>query len=231
MRYMKHLVDFLRKVNLTHAIFDKTIALKMDQKKSIPLPEDYITWSKVGFQEGDRIVGFERDSTINLNHEISTDGLEAPVANDKYNIAKFPYTRSGLIFNNFVNSIGELGCLNTIGLGNNGAGYFRVNERDREIQLSSDLAADTVIYLEYRTNGISLKTMSSVPEVMAKLGEEYISWQEARRKFGDAASETMARKISYHQEYDEVISRMDPITTASLQGIRARGFDVNKLIY
>ncbi len=162
------------------------------------MPDDYIIWTKVGFQVGDRIVGFERDSTINLVHETSADGIEAPVANDKYNIAKFPYTQSGLVFNNFINNLGEIGCLNVVGLGYNGASYFR-ETNDREIQFSSDLASDTVIYLEYRTNGISLKTMSSVPEVMANLGENYINWQEARRKFGDAASETVARRISYYQ--------------------------------
>lgn len=228
LRYLKYLIDFLRDVSLTHSVLDKTIALKMDQKKAIQVPEDYIIWSKIGFQVGDRIVAFEKDNTINLNHEISADGLEAPVANIAFNIAKFPYT--SLVFNNFTTQEGELGFLNGVGLGHNGVGYFRTTS-DREIQFSSDLDADTTIYLEYKTNGFNPSTKSSVPEIMAKLGEDYINWQMARTKMGDAAAETSARKVAYFDEYDKVISRMEPVTVASIEGLRARGFDVNKIVY
>lgn len=228
LRYLKFLVDFLRDVALTHAIFDKTVALKMDQKKAIQVPEDYVIWSKIGYQQGDRIAAFERDNTINLNHEISDDGLEAPTANEKFNIGKFPYTR--LTFNNFTNQDGELGCLEGIGLGHNGVGYFRPTS-DREIQFSSDISIDTVIYLEYKTNGFNPTTKSTVPDIMSKLGEDYIHWQEARRKFGDAATETRAREIAYGKEYDNVLAKMNPFSIAALQGSRARSFDGNKLVY
>ncbi len=228
LRYMKYLIDFLRKVALTHAIFDKTVALKMDQKKAIQVPEGYLIWSKIGFQVGDRIVGFERDNTINLHHDITPDGLESPVANDRFNIAKFPYTR--LVFNNFTNEAGELGMLEGMGLGHNGVGYFRPTS-DREIQFSSDIDSDTTIYLEHKTNGFNPTTKSTVPEIFAKLGEDYINWQEARRKFGDAAAETRARERSYLIEYDDVMAKMEPISIASLMGSRARSFDINKIVY
>lgn len=193
------------------------------------MPDRFIMWSKIGFQVGDRIAGFERDNTINLNHEISTDGLESPVANEKFNIAKFPYTR--LVFNNFTNNEGQLGFLEGIGLGHNGVGFFKMNWQAREIQFSSDIDADTAIYLEFKTNGFKPTVKSTVPEIMSKLGEDYIHWQEARRKFGDAAAETEARKRAYFAEYDDVIARMNPISIASIQGIRARNFDVRKLVY
>lgn len=228
-RYMKYLIDFLRKVSLTHSIFDKTVVLKLDQKKAIQVPEDYIIWSKIGWQAGDRIVCFERDSSINLSHEISDDGLESPTVNISYNNSQWPYNRS-LTFNNFTNINGQIGSLTGYGIGENGIGYFRPTN-DREIQFSSDVPSDYKIYMEYRTNGFSPHTKSVVPEVMAKLAEEYINWQLARHKLGDAASETRAREISYLKEYDEVISRMQPISMSALQGLRARGYDVNKLVY
>jgi len=229
LRYMKYLIDFLRGVSVTHAIFVKTVALKMDQKKAIQLPDDFLVHSKIGFQQGDRIVAFEIDNTINLNHEISEDGLEAPTANEKFNIGKFPYTR--LTFNNFTNNEGEVGALSGIGLGHNGVGYCKLNLQAKEIQFSSDIDADTIIYLEYSGNGFNPTTKSTVPEIMAKLGEDYINWQEGRRKFGDAAAETFARKKAYFDEYDDVMAKMNPISIAALQGIRSRGFDINKIVY
>lgn len=229
LRCMKFLIDFLREIALSHSVFDETIALKMDQKKAVQWPERFIMWSKIGFQVGDRIVGFERDNTINLNHEISADGLESPVANNKFNIGKFPYTR--LVFHNFTNNEGELGFLEGMGLGHNGVGYFRLNWQAREIQFASDIDADTVIYLEFKTNGFKPTTKSTVPEIMSKLAEDYIHWQIGKQKFGDNSAEAGARERTYFNEYDKVIAAMNPITMAFFQGLRARNFDVTKLVY
>lgn len=201
----------------------------MDQKKAIQMPDGLLMPAKVGFQQGDRVVAFEIDNTINLNHEISQDGLESPTANSSYDIAKFPYTR--LVFNNFTTNEGENGFLEGMGLGHNGVGYYRINWSTREIQFSSDIDADTIIYLEFYGNGFQPTTKSTVPDMMSKLGEDYIHWQEGRRKLGDAASETFARKKAYFDEYDDVMAKMNPISIAAIQGIRSRGYDVNKIVY
>lgn len=230
LRILKFLIDFLRKFSLKHSFLDKTVVLKLDQKKCVPFPEDFIMWSKIGWQAGDRIVAFERDNTINLNHEISADGLESPVANIAYNNSQWPYNRS-LTFNNFTNINGQIGSLTGYGIGQNGIGYFRVNFIDREIQFSSDTPSDYQIYLEYKTNGISIQTTSSIPEIAAKLAEDYIFWQMAHYKLGAASAETEARRVAYFREYDELIQTTEPITPAVLQGLRARGYDVNKLVY
>lgn len=229
-RILKFLIDFLRKFSLKHSFLDKTVVLKLDQKKAIPFPEDFIMWSKIGWQAGDRIVAFERDNTINLNHEIKDDGLESPTVNIAYNNAQWPYNRS-ITFNNFTNINGEIGSLTGYGIGNNGLGYYRISWKDREIQFSSDTPSDYQIYLEYKTNGISVTTTSTIPEIAAKLGEDYIFWQIAHYKLGAAAAETEARRIAYFREYDELIQNIEPINPSVLQGLRARGFDVNKLVY
>ncbi len=229
-RILKYLIDFLRKFSLKHSFLDKTVVLKLDQKKCVPFPEDFIMWSKIGWQSGDRIVAFERDNTINLNHEISADGYESPTVNIAFNNTQWPYSRE-ITFNNFLNINGELGCFTGFGVGWNGIGYFRIDWRNREIQFSSDTPSDYQIYLEYKTNGVSIQTTSTIPEIAAKLGEDFIHWQVAHYKLGAAAAETEARRISYFREYDELIQTIEPINPAALQGLRARGFDVNKLVY
>lgn len=222
----------MRKFSLKHAFMDKTVVLKLDQKKSIAFPEDFIMWSKVGWQSGDRIVAFQRDPTINKHHSTAEDGVETPTVNAKFNNAKFPHNQTAsLVFNNFVNTNGEIGFLEATGIGYNGLGYFSVNWEAREIQFSSDTPIDFEIYLEYKTNGFSVSTKSTIPEIAAKLGEDYIHWQEAHYKLGAAAAETEARKRAYFNEYDDMIAITEPISPAAIEGIRARGFDVNKLVY
>lgn len=231
-RLLKFLIDFMKKLALHSAFMDKTVVLKLDQKKSTPFPEDCVMWSKIGWKQGDRIVAFTRDQTISLAHNTANDGLTSPTANEKYNIAKFPYNqRANLILNNFINGEGELGFLNASGLGNNGLGYFKPNYDTREFQFSSDTPAEFEIYLEYKTNGFQASTRSTVPEVAAKLGEDYIHWQVAHFKFGAAAAETQARKKTYFDEYDDMIAITEPINPAEIEGLRARGFDINKLVY
>lgn len=231
-KLLKYLIDFMRKFALKHAFMDRTVVLKLDQKKSVAFPEDFIMWSKVGWQQGDRIVAFQRDATINLHHSTEEDGVETPTVNEKYNIAKFPYNqRADLVFNNFINQDGETGFLEATGIGHNGLGYFRCNFEAREFQFSSDTPIDFEIYLEYKSNGFNATTKSTVPEVAAKLGEDYIYWQEAHYKLGAAAAETEARRITYLREYDDLIAITEPITPAAIEGIRARGFDINKLVY
>jgi len=233
LREMKFLVDFLRKFALKHSFLDKTVVLKLDQKKSIPFPEDFVMWSIVGWQSGDRIIGFERDGTVNLSHSTIEDGNEAPIANLSYNNAQWPYSGRTLTFNNFTTTTGEVGSLTGYGLGWNGLGYFRVNWKDREIQFSSEVPSDFEIYLCYKSNGFQAKTSSVIPEVAAKLGEDYIHWQMAlySRQYGASSAETEARRINYFREYDEMIAITEPITPSALAGIRARGYDVNKLVH
>ncbi len=230
LRYMKYLIDFLRQVSLTHSFFDKTIILKLDQKKAAAVPDDFIMWNKIGWQAGDRIVAFENDGTINMHHATSADGIEAPTANPSFNNAQWPYN-STLSFNNYTTNNGECVAIPCHGIGYNGIGYFRYSHQAREIQFSSDTPSGFEIYLEHKTNGFQPKTSSTVPEIMAKLGEDYINWQKARHQFGEASVETRAREIAFMKEYDTVISRLYPITIASLTGIRARGFDIKKIVY
>lgn len=230
LRYMKFLVEFMRKFAMKNAFMDKTVVLKLDQKKSIPFPEDFIMWKKIGWQSGDRIVAFENDQTINLHHATSEDGNEAPTANLSFNNANWPYNNR-LVLNNFTNSNGENGELLAYGVGHNGLSYFRLNWRDREIQFSSEIPSNYEIYLEYKVNGFSATSKSVIPEIAAKLGEDYIYWQDARYKLGDAAVETESRRIAYFREYDELIGNINPVSIAGLIGVRARSFDINKIVY
>ena len=229
---LRHLLDFLRKVSLNHAVFDKTVVLRLDEKKAVAWPQDYVTWNKIGWQKGDRIIAFQKDNTINLHHSLCEDEISA-TENDPYDInTPWPYnnTETPVTFDNYFYQNG-IGYLQAYGTGFSGIGYFKPNEQAREFQFSSDVPQDFEIYLEYKTNGFSPTTRSVVPEVFAKLGEDYIHWQMAvyDKRLGAASPETMARELNYKNEYNEVLKQLNPISVDDIIGAKARAFHVNKL--
>ncbi len=230
---MRHLVDFLRDVSLSHSIFDKTVVLRLDSKKAVQFPSDMVTWTKLGWQKGDRIIAFQKDSSINLHHDTEADGPSETV-NDAYDInSPWPYNGSftPTTFNNYWYNNGA-GSLSGYAVGTNGLGYFRPNYSAKEFQFSSDVPADFEIYLEYRCNGFKPRTKSVVPEVLGRVAEDYIHWQLARfdRRMGDSSSETEGRRLAYQREYNKALSQMNPTVFADIIGAKARAFHVNKLV-
>lgn len=233
LKYMKYAVDFLKKVSLNHSFMDKTVVLRMDEKKAIQFPPDLINWNKIGWQSGDRIIAFQRDPTIALHQSYEDDAISA-TPNQRYNINQpWPYNNSmpQVNFYNYYMEDGSVGYLKAYGVGYNGIGYYRVNRSTREIQFSAEIPIDFEIYLEYKTSGFNPKSKSTIPLIMSKLCEDYIDWQEARHKLGAASVEAQARMIEFNREYDEVLSQLDKWTVDELVNARARTYDVNKIVH
>lgn len=230
-RILNVLIDFVRKFALNHAYLDKTVELKMDTKKAVAFPTDCIKPSKIGWKTGDRVVGFEVDTTIALTHDFTDDGV-SPTVNTSYDgTQSWPYNGT-ILFTNYYTNDGSA-SLKAYKLGNNGAGYYKINWAAREIQFSSDVKTDWTIYIEYKSNGFEPKTRTTIPEPFAKLAEDYIHWQLARfdKRFGEASMETQARKAAFWAEYDEVNAQMDSTTYEDITGARARSFSINKVMH
>jgi hypothetical protein len=228
LRLMKIMVDFLRKFAMNHSIMDKTVILKLDQKKSVAFPDDCVMPRMVSWQSGDRIVGFQIDSRVALKHSYCDDGVSATPNASFDPHQQWPYNGVGQM-NNLTLEDGRVVSCGVNIIGYNGLGYFRVNWQCREIQFSTDTPSDFKIYLEYRTNGFSPKSKSTIPEFAAKLGEDYLHWKNAEKRFGAASAEANARKSVYDEEYDEVLKYMDGLNYENILGAKSRSFDLNKL--
>jgi len=229
LRYAKYMIDFLRTLSMNHEFMEKTELLKLDQKKSINFPDDCQMPRMIAWPSGDRIIGFQVDSRINLTHSYCDDAV-AGTLNSPYDPHQnWPYNGQGQM-SNLMLADGTITSLGVNVVGYNGLGYFRINWKDREIQFSSDTPSNFKIYLSYRSNGFAPKSNSTIPEFAAKLGEEYIHWQVARYKFGDASAEAKAREERYLQEYDDMIRQTTSLSYEDIVGTKARSFDVNKMI-
>lgn len=227
--YMKYMVDFLRQFSMNHVFMDNNVELKLDEKKAVQLPDDFISATKIAWKSGDRLVMFERDNSLSLRSDYCDD-VGSATQNSAYSIFQsFPFNGAFTV-DQFVsmNSVSDM--VQVAGVGDNGMGYFRFNWKDREIQFDANVPSPYKIYIEYKSNGFNPKSKSTIPEFAQTPAEEYINWQDARRKFGDASAETKARKYTYDLAHYDMISALDNLNRESIVGAMARSTHINKLI-
>lgn len=217
---LKHCVDFLKKFSVQHSYTDKIVSLSMDYKKAVQFPEDLVVIKKIGWADGDRIVSFTPDQTVNLYHSHADDAI-AGTPNTSYQVVQ-PYSNTDDIISNVLG--------NQQGLGHNKIGYYRINYPAREVQFSSDVSASRSIYIEYASNGFNPKTKSTIPEIYSTVAENYINWQLSRAKHGDSSGETEARRQAFWNDYDNIFASQNRISYEGLVGIKARAHDINKTI-
>lgn len=214
-RYMKWAMDGLKKWHLQGGAEDVVTLLKMDKKKSIPYPEDMVSWSTLGVKVGDRVAQFQRDSTIALHH--SQEG-NYKIKNAKYNPNnQWPELES---IDSFINEVG-------FGATHNGVGYFNDNNQCKEFQFSSEVTSSEVI-LKYKSNGFSPTAETEVNEIADNLIRDYIRWQEGRFKLGDNSGETQMRKKEYGERYKEVRAQLRCVTYEGILDILRRTTDINR---
>lgn len=222
---MKILIEFLAKFSRNHTIMSAQDIFYVDEKKAIQLPPSFVALSAIAWRSGDRLIKFERDSTINTSQSYCDDAAAA-TPNASYNIFEaWPYNAP------ILNQV-ESSNFTSLGVGHNGSGYFNFNWPAREIQFSTDSKVSGGVYMRYRTNGFNPKSRSVIPEIAEPTAVAYIHHQMARmdRRLGDAAAETRARERIYAKEYDDLLADLDPIDYNSLIGVQARAFDSQKII-
>lgn len=204
-QFLKWGLDGLKKWQVEGAQEIKTVALKMDSKKAVRFPDDYMGYTKLGIKQGDRITAFVRDDSIETHNE---EEITYGVNNPSY----YEYT-----FLNYSGTDGRKGEVKGYGKGHNGMGYFTVNELQREFQFSSEVNNCTV-YLEYIGNGFNPNTETLVNTIAAESIRDFIHYCVARfdPKLGDAARETRARKITYLESVDGAKAAL---TNLSCEGI------------
>ena len=228
-RCMAHLTDFIRKFSLMHVYMDARTVLKTDEKRACSFPQNFLYFTTIAFVSGDRLIRLQRDNSINLYHSYCNDVATADI-NESYNVFQsWPYNGSALI----ENALDPTLPATSLGIGHNGAGYFRINWKDREIQFSTDVPAVKEIYMEYKTTGLLPTTRSTIPEFAKNVAESYIHWQSAKydRRLGDSSAETQARRQDFLREYDDMMAALDPIDAETIRNIQARSFDFNKIIH
>lgn len=180
---------------------------------AIDFPDDYLDWTKVGIQLGDKIITFGVNDDIALEHD--TDECGNPKLNSPAdcNCTDYHDGYGGYWFHNVINEYGEhLGKSFGYGGGGSFQGYFRVDKDRKQIQFDGNVSAKK-IYLEYISNGFDPCSETMVNKYAEDLIRTYIHWQRAIFKHGRSSSEAQA----WGEDYD-----------TQLRLSRARVFSITK---
>lgn len=209
-QYLKWGIEFVEEFHLTKGVSPKTVKLNVDTKKSVKLPVDCVKVTKVGIMRGDRLVPYVVDNTIGFRQ------TNPPAANSKY-IDVVGGDRELFVYSflNYYTSTGTISSLEGYGSKHNGAGYFRIDETTRTIQLESDVTA-SAIYVEFISNGFNPCTKTLVPGYARLEITNGIHWYTKRFKLGDSSSETQWAKKEYQQAVQERVNLQSDFTYEGL---------------
>ncbi len=212
--YLNYGLEAFFDFNMDQSRVIVTKKIKLDKVKSAAMPKDYVFWTRVGIRVGDRLVSFQRDSTLTtqrdndltpnkpfrtLLSQISDNNIEANSYRDSY--TEF------LAYSDGFSMFGQTS-------GGNGTGYFVEHEvfgGANRIQFSSDVPSTSII-LEYVGTGFNPGAKTTVNSYAAKLIKMYIHYKVAQRKFGESHRETQARWIAYGDEIDVVKGRQSDLS-------------------
>ena len=207
-RYLYFAIRMLRNLNIDSPEELKSVRIRVTARRTVPYPDDYIAYSKLGIKVGDRIWAFVRDNTITGDHK------------DKYtaNEPFFPTAEAQLStvdFFNFTNNDGTRSLFEVKGYAHNGIGYFNEIPECKEFQLSADVKAKTVL-LEYIADSFNPDTETFVPVLAQDVVREYIHYQDMRFRKG----ESMTEKTNAEREFLERLSDYDMrLSNLSYDGI------------
>ena len=196
----------------------KTAKLELTAWKACQLPIDYVDWVKIGYvNSAGAIVLFTHDDRIPIHHDdedgypesiTSTETLPEPSTTTSEQ--QLPLWDSGGLFGLVAKS--------------NGAGYYKFNPQRREIQFAPSIKSDTVVYLEYISDGVNPCEKTVVNLMAAKLIQLYIHWQRVKfAKSSNLGQIAMAKK-DYEVEYNRVQDRLNKITVEDVLECARNGY-------
>jgi hypothetical protein len=202
----------------------KTVKLTLSAWKAVELPIDYVDWVKIGYvNSAGAIVLFTHDDRINIHHEdedgypedvTSTETLPEPT--DSLSDQQMPFWGFG--------GEGDAGKLFGLVSKSNGAGYYKFNPQRREIQFAPSIKSDTVVYLEYISDGINPCESTVVNLMAARLIQLFIHWQRVKFAKSSNMAQIAMAKQDYQNEYNRVQDRLCKITVEDVLECARNGY-------
>lgn len=214
MRYIKWALRGYIEVSLDDHQEPITMHIDMDDKRTIVIPDDYVDWAKVAIQIDGKL------KTIGVNGNLIQQSNEDECRNPilETDINRMP---TGIDFDNyggyyFLNYDGS--NVYSYGGGLNHDNYFKVNEKLRLIEFSSNVNK-TRVYLEYISNGVDPSGNTVVHPYMADYVRKYIHYEvemvsskkteaSISRRFNDMKNARVILRARYND--------LDPTTFTNL---------------
>ena len=225
-RYLMFALRMLRILNIDYSQTIRTREIPVTKRKTVPYPEDYIAYNKVGVKVGDRLWVLSPDNSI-TTHTPSKYDANKPFYEEAKNVASYRFYNYYPYTNGVNGSYWDY--IDVRGYAHNGIGYFKDVPECREFQLSSDFTGKTII-VEYIATNFEPDTETFVPVLAQDVFREYIHWQEDRFSPNVPLSQVMASDREFFSElgkfnmrmsdlsYDGILDAMRRNTTLAIKG-------------
>ncbi len=193
---------------------------------TLPFPDDYLKWSKIGTVVGDRIKTLIVNNKLALVHSLDSNG--DPINNPPYT-PNYTGSTSSIISGTVIgNGYYYYDVSNTgiYGFGNGGYlndGQFRVDLANRRFQFSSDWTNKT-IYLEYVSTGLNPTAATVVDGNASKTIKRYIRWQAIETSRTSSMAEKMRAEEQYWNENLTASKRTLDVSIDKILGIAREGY-------
>lgn len=192
----------------------KSVILSMNDYYAVDAPEDMVDWIKVGKKFGDKIIVYNTNNTIALQHNKNGCGdiLPNPTGGiGNANPLGWPY---GFWFSNLTNEYGEfLGGIFGYGGDHSSLGSFRYNVVARQFQFASDVVKGDIV-LEYLSSGVNPNANTLVNRYAEHAIELYIHWNMHKfdKQYGPANGHTAKLEDEYYNECRKARARITGLT-------------------
>lgn len=221
-QFKKWAIDGYREFHFDLAQEIKTAYLPLTAWKALELPIDYVDFVLIGVNMNGDIRVFTNDDRIALPDQALIDGDPE----DAEEGGDLPLTTTGqrIYFYNITSRGEDAGQLYGMLVKNNGVGYWKMNSERREIQFSPHVNADTIIYLEYISDGINPCEKTVVNVYAGKLIELYIHWQRHSFAKSSTHADKKEAKDNYWNQFYKVQNRIQKITAADVLEVARDGY-------
>lgn len=197
-KFLQYAIDGYMKLHLFSVETVRVAYLPVDKNtKQADLPEDYIKYTKIGYNKGGVIQTLSFNSElmlvrdtdncgngVNDNRISQIDGVETATPHLGYYYV--PHYRNGQFVAELYGGAGE----------HNEAGYYRIDKARRKIVFNSEIALDEVI-LEYKSSGVSADGDTLIPREYVPTIVAYIHWQS--KEYNDKVAQS--EKVRLRQRY------------------------------
>jgi hypothetical protein len=218
-RYLHYALGMMKKLNLDVLEDIKTVRIPVTARGTVPFPDDYITYSKIGIKVGDRLYCFNRDNTITKERDdaYSKNG-------NFYNDAQSKFGGGGAYhyFYNYNDNSGQYAdSIEVYGHAHNNVGYFKEDPECREFILSSEVGATSVV-LEYVANVVNPDSETLVPVMAEDTVKEYIHFQHARFSKTVGVGERQLEEKEWLDELSNLNMRLSDLSYQGLLDVMRR---------
>lgn len=227
-KYLHWGIEGLQDFHMDSAQEVKTVKLAMNDYNAINWPSDYVDWTKIGIQVGDKVRTFGVNSDIALS--VDTDDCGNPRLLSAADCNSLPDNCDGFggyWFNNYVNDHGEiLGRFFGIGGAGGGIGKYKIIKERKQIQFDS-VVNRTTVYMEYIGTGFNPCEATVVNQYAKKLIKLYIHWHRCKFKLGRSTAETREAKLEYDVEHERVRSRLSDLTPEGIIELTRKNYKLS----